>query len=48
MVDLIAIIIGVIIGLLIMYALLRNCGDNPQYEAWLTQDKAKYPELYDE
>jgi len=42
----IAYIIAIPVAMLIMYALLRNCGDNPQYEAWLTEDKAKYPELY--
>ena len=45
---LVAVIIGVPVGLLIIYALLRNCGDNPQYDAWRIQDKTKYPELYNE
>jgi len=31
-----------------MIGKIKDCGHNPEYEAWLTQDKAKYPELYDE
>ena len=27
---------------------IKGCGNNPEYEAWLTEDKAKFPELYDE
>ena len=29
-------------------AKLKDCGSNPEYESWLLQDRAKYPELYEE
>jgi len=33
-------------GLLYIIGKVKECSDNPEYEAWITQDKAKYPELY--
>lgn len=43
-----AIIVWVLMALLIGGAILNNCGNNPQYDARLTQDRAMYPDLYDE
>ena len=40
-------IIGIPLGLGFIWSILKNCGDNPAYESWLTIDKAKYPELYE-
>jgi hypothetical protein len=31
---------------LFIFAKVKDCGSNPEYEAWVTQDKAKYPEFY--
>lgn len=28
-------------------ARIKDCGENPAYESWITEDKARYPELYD-
>lgn len=25
---------------------VKDCGHNPAYEAWLTEDKAKHPNCY--
>jgi|LakMenEpi03Aug12_release.lakeMendotaPanAssembly.Ray.scaffolds.fasta_scaffold5447394_1 hypothetical protein len=46
----IEIMIGCVFLAAIVYiiAKVKDCGSNPEYDAWITQDKAKYPELYDE
>lgn len=41
----IIIIIGTPVGIGLFVSLSNNLVD-PQYEEWLTTDKAKYPELY--
>ena len=31
---------------LLIFAKVKYCGSNPEQEAYITQDKAEYPELY--
>jgi len=40
--------IGIVFLCVLVYIIgkVKDCGNNPEYEAWLTEDKAKYPELY--
>lgn len=33
---------------LFIFAKVKDCGSNPEQEAWITQDKAEFPELYKE
>jgi hypothetical protein len=40
-----SIIIAIPLSIFGLYKLLKDCV-NPEYESWLIQDKAKYPELY--
>ena len=44
----IELMIGIVLlcGAFYIIGKVKECGDNPEYEAWLTEDKAKYPELY--
>lgn len=44
----IGIMIGIVLlcGLVYLIIKVKDCGINPEYDAWLTEDKAKYPELY--
>jgi len=46
--EILMMIIAAIVAILIVCGLIKNANSNPAYEAWLTQDKAEYPELYDE
>lgn len=34
-------------GLLYVIGKIRDCNINPEYEEWITEDKIKYPELYE-
>lgn len=42
-------IVGIFLLCWLCYVIAKvsDCGSNPEYESWLTEDKAKYPELYD-
>jgi hypothetical protein len=44
----IELMIGIVLlcGLLYIIGKVKDCGYNPEYESWLTEDKANYPELY--
>jgi len=44
----IELMIGIILLCVLLYIIgkVKECGINPGYESWLTEDKAKYPELY--
>lgn len=41
--------IGIVLLCALVYVIIKikDCGSNPEYEAWLTEDKAKHPELYE-
>lgn len=41
--------IGIVLlcGLLYVMVKVKDCGSNPEYESWLTEDKAMYPDLYE-
>ena len=40
------IIIVVIVGFIFLILQIKDVGRNTEYESWLEEDKAKYPELY--
>jgi hypothetical protein len=44
------IMIGIVLLFYFIYIIIKvkECGETPGYDEWLTEDKAKYPELYDE
>lgn len=38
--------VAVLFVILVVGIKIRDCGDNPGYEEYLANDKAKYPEDY--
>ena len=40
--------IGIVLFCALVYIIgkVKDCGHNPEYEEWLTEDKAKHPNNY--
>lgn len=42
------IVIILLCGLVYVILKIKNCSSNHEYDAWLTEDKAKYPKFYED